>query len=117
LSKYTGESQINRSLAEESNINIPSSSSCSAKQGDEIISSHGPPDIIKVDVEGAELEVLKDFKRSLSEQTIGKVYVEVHSSYLLKRTTGFLTTMDYSHDIITKRSVGDSEEFFLRASR
>lgn len=52
-------------------------------RGDEFIAQHGvTPDLMKIDVEGAEMDVLRGFSETLAAKRIRDVFVEVHTQTL-----------------------------------
>jgi FkbM family methyltransferase len=59
----------------------------SVMRGDEAVSEYAlpPPDIIKVDVEGFELEVIEGLAGVLAEGSVRAVFVEVHFALLHER--------------------------------
>ena len=68
---------------------------------DELVASGKapPPDLMKLDVEGAELMVLKGASRTLAAHG-PRIFAEVHSSALLVDVTAFLTGLGYQVDRI-----------------
>ena len=57
----------------------------------------GPPDIIKIDVEGAELEVLQGSHRALAEFH-PTIFLEIHGTQLHADCRAFLSRMSYHLD-------------------
>jgi len=57
----------------------------------------GPPDIIKIDVEGAELEVLQGSHRALAEFH-PTIFLEIHGTQLHADCRAFLSQMSYHID-------------------
>lgn len=66
-----------------------------------------PPDLVKIDVEGAELSVLKGFSRSL-ERHKPVLFLEVHSRKLAKLCRDFLATRGYTLRVV---ETGDPPDF------
>ena len=54
-----------------------------------------PPSVVKIDVEGAELEVLHGASRALSEFH-PKIFLEIHGTQLHSDCRAFLTARGYS---------------------
>jgi FkbM family methyltransferase len=52
--------------------------------GDSFVENHPVPDILKIDVEGFEIEVLEGFKNTLKSGQIKYVFIEIHHG-LIKR--------------------------------
>ncbi len=59
----------------------------SLRQGDELIAEGAAPapDVIKIDVEGHELEVLRGLRSELAKSSVRHVFVEVHFALLAER--------------------------------
>jgi|AntDeeMetagen285_2_1112576.scaffolds.fasta_scaffold00219_15 FkbM family methyltransferase len=101
------------------------------KTGDEIIEENlsPKPDVIKIDVEGAEFDVLKGLERTLSRGVCRVVYIELHPFALgrFETTTeeieSFLFEKGFSVDSIHQRKVTgphddeEQEQIFLKATR
>ena len=64
------------------------------------------PNIIKIDIEGFELEVLKGAKRVLSEKSI-RLIIETHSSALRKQVDEFLSELNYYPKFVGRTVKGE----------
>jgi FkbM family methyltransferase len=73
---------------------------------DELAGVHGQPDLVKIDVEGAELAVLSGAARVLAHRPF--FLVEVHTPELLQSVTALLEAAGYEID----RSVRESDAGF-----
>jgi len=77
-----------------------------------------PPDVVKIDVEGAELNVLRGLERSLADCRL--CYVEVHPDRIGKYggtandVREFLSDLEFDVESIYER---EDEEYFLKAQR
>ena len=49
------------------------------KRGDDLIGDIEPPTIVKIDVEGAEVNVIRGMKKALSSESCRLLYCEVHT--------------------------------------
>jgi FkbM family methyltransferase len=63
------------------------------------------PDIMKIDVEGAEYQVLKGARRTLLENK-PILFIEVHSIHSMFDVVSFLSSVSYSAEIINKEPSG-----------
>lgn len=70
-----------------------------------------PPDVIKIDVEGAELEALQG-ARSVLLSTHPKLYVATHSESLHRDCIDYLTEMDYQVTVLEWDPQGHLGELF-----
>jgi hypothetical protein len=79
-----------------------------------------PPDIMKIDVEGAELSVLKSFGNILNDSSCRVIYIEVHDKISnfgdnKKELILFLNQNGYKIQEMLKRQTGQNEELFIKA--
>lgn len=65
-----------------------------------------PPEIVKIDVEGAELLVLQGFVSALKSHK-PVLFLEIHSRELAKKCTGFLGNMGYGVVVLETRRPPD----------
>ena len=73
--------------------------------GDSLLYEQGlsPPDILKIDVEGSELEVLRGFREGVSNARV--VAVEVHPEFAdVDSVTEFLETVGFDIEILRRRN-------------
>lgn len=88
--------------------------------GDDYIQSHEvePPTVIKIDVEGAEMDVLRGLSETLQNHC-RLIYIEVHPEKIqqfgstVPEVTAFLECAGFEVSKLAERG----DEFFLRASR
>jgi FkbM family methyltransferase len=81
-----------------------------------------PPDVIKVDVEGAEYSVLKGFGDLLNDSQCRIIYIEIHEKIVdfgddKDKLLTLLHQNGYETKEILTRSVEHSEESFIKAIR
>ena len=79
---------------------------------DTMVGRLGIPGIIKIDVEGFELSVLKGAKKTLIQNDI-KVIVETHSAQLKDLTIKYMADLGYSVDSEGRKS-GDAINLFFK---
>jgi len=72
-------------------------------------SSVPPPDVMKIDVEGAEMRVLRGAERTLSEVQ-PTVFLATHSAELQRECRAFLTSLHYNSAPIGSRSLDLTDE-------
>jgi len=65
-------SQAHKITSSQGDIEVPVSS------GDEIVSELAPPSVMKIDVEGAEMETLKGFRETINNNPPRSIYLEIH---------------------------------------
>jgi hypothetical protein len=82
---------------------------------DEIVRASGLlPDVLKIDVEGAELHVLEGASKTLaSARPI--VLLGVHSTELRSACTAFLSARGYAEPLVCEEVEGDTELLFKPA--
>jgi FkbM family methyltransferase len=73
--------------------------------------SHAPvPDVLKIDVEGAEMRVLRGAERTLSElQPL--IFLATHSAILQQECRAFLSSLGYTLDPLGSTSLESNDEF------
>jgi hypothetical protein len=83
---------------------------------DEIVQASGlRPDVLKIDVEGAEMHVLEGASRTLaSARPI--VLLGVHSDELRAACTAFLSARGYAEPLVCEEVEGDTELLFKPAA-
>ena len=79
-----------------------------------------PPNVVKIDVEGAELSVLKGFGNILNDNSCRVIYIEVHDKITnfggnKKELISLLNQNGYKIREILKRQTGQTEELFIKA--
>ena len=79
-----------------------------------------PPDVVKIDVEGAELSVLKGFGNIINNSSCRVIYIEVHDKIAnfggnKKELTSLLNQNGYKIREMLKRQTGQTEELFIKA--
>ena len=79
-----------------------------------------PPNVMKIDVEGAELSVLKGFGNILNDSLCRVIYIEVHDKITdfggsKKELVSLLNQNGYKIREMLKRQTDQSEEFFIKA--
>lgn len=90
----------------------PESIELRATTGDAIANAYSAPNLVKIDVEGAECDVLKGMEKSLSADKCRAVWVEVHidtdedEQRPLERVTKILTGHGFGVSTLQKRSQG-----------
>lgn len=90
--------------------------SVDVKEGDSMVrdGSIPIPSVIKIDVEGAELEVLEGLEETLTSQRCRLIYCEVHHSQVQQKTdrvVGLLREHGFDVEVLFKRG----EESFIKA--
>jgi len=78
------------------------------KNGDDFISNNylTIPNVIKIDVEGAELEVLKGLEDTIKQKKCRAIFCEVHPKYLntdVSELINFLTNKGFESKTFDKR--------------
>jgi FkbM family methyltransferase len=81
-------------LASDGELRVPSTTLDRCIYGEKPLR---PPDILKIDVEGAELEVLEGAHRALAE-FLPSIFLEIHGTQLHADCRAFLTKLDYNID-------------------
>lgn len=78
---------------------------------DEIVSSGTarPPNVLKIDVEGAELEVLRGSRNVLAQHK-PTIFLATHNGQVHNCCCELLTTYGYSLASLTKKSISETEE-------
>ncbi|WP_233737972.1 FkbM family methyltransferase [Halocatena pleomorpha] len=102
---------------------VPNGSTVETKRGDSLIKDEGytPPDVIKIDVQGAELCVLRGLRGVLTE--VRSLYLEVHPSKCRRYGTtaeeieAFLTKAGFSITVLGPPTNRRSGVYFVRAQR
>lgn len=112
-----GASNQRHSLVNDDASNTVEVSTC---RGDSVVESHGnPPTVIKIDVEGAEVDVLRGMETVLANRSCRLVYCEVHPERLADRgiTAATVSTIlsDAGYAVEVMETVGS--ERYLRARR
>ena len=79
-----------------------------------------PPDVVKIDVEGAEISVLKGFGNILKDNSCRVIYIEVHDKITnfggnKKELISLLNQNGYKIREMLKRQTGQTEESFIKA--
>ncbi|MCS3749293.1 FkbM family methyltransferase [Salinibacter ruber] len=79
------------------------------------------PDVIKIDVEGAELRVLKGFRKILSDVDNCMVYIELHDEISnfggsKSEVLEFLRDINYEVELLETRETSSTQEF-LKATK
>ena len=79
-----------------------------------------PPNVVKIDVEGAELSVLKGFGNILNDSSCRVIYIEVHDKITnfggnKRELISLLNQNGYKIREMLKRQTGQTEELFIKA--
>lgn len=79
-----------------------------------------PPNVVKIDVEGAELSVLKGFGNILNDSSCRVIYIEVHDNISnfggnKKDLISLLNQNGFKIREMLKRPTGRTEELFIKA--
>jgi FkbM family methyltransferase len=95
--------------------------SVKVKRADNLIPGElPPPNVVKIDVEGAELSVLKGFGNILDDSSCRVIYIEVHDKITnfggsKKELISLLNQNGYEIREMLKRQTGQTEELFIKA--
>lgn len=68
-------------------------------RGDDFADENKDPDLVKIDVEGAELKVLKGMEKTLNKKDIKLIYCEIHSKELESKVQNYLSNLGYNSTI------------------
>jgi FkbM family methyltransferase len=89
---------------------MPHSRTIQSMTGDDFVADHTPPDVLKIDVEGAELDVLRGFRETFETHGVRLIYCEVHSESLVDEIQQFLTDVGFEVESIT-----ESGRYYIKA--
>ena len=125
LSNYNGETQVDYAM-----INNPGDKTkrrgfnATVRRGDDLVenSEISPPTILKIDVEGAEGEVISGLSEALTRAECRALYVEVHDKvenfgWSRQEVYDCIEEMGYSITQIAVRETEDHEEKFIKATK
>ena len=71
------------------------------------------PDIIKMDIEGAEFEVLKDLEILLKSNRKPSIFLSTHSNEVHDACLSFIDSLEYNITPLDDKKVKNAREFLI----